>query len=158
MGAEVIEVEARLAGLGLQWPELPRPVASYVPAVRSGPWLVVSGQLPFREGKLVSCGPVPGVASLELAQSAAAACALNALAVLRAEIGGDWSRFVRVVRLGVYVASEPEFTAQPRVANGASDFFVRIFGEAGKHARSAVGVTGLPLGATVEVEAIFEIR
>ncbi len=152
------QVESRLAELGIKLPDPPTPVASYVPAVKSGNLLFVSGQLPGRDGKLLSTGPVPSAASVEAAVQAARQCAINLLAIVGHEIGGDWSRLVRVVRLGVFVASDDTFTEQPRVANGASELMQAVLGEAGRHARAAVGVNTLPLGATVEVEGLFEIR
>jgi enamine deaminase RidA (YjgF/YER057c/UK114 family) len=151
-------IDERLQAAGLAWPVPPRPVAAYVPAVRSGPWLVVSGQLPMAEGKLLASGRVPDAVSLEAAQAAARQCALNALAVVRAELGGDWARFVRVVRVGVFVACADGFTEQAKVANGASELLVALLGEAGQHARAAVGVSALPLGAAVEVELTVEVR
>jgi enamine deaminase RidA (YjgF/YER057c/UK114 family) len=151
-------VDKTLESLGLAWPEPPRPVASYVPIVRSGSFLFVSGQLPFRDGKLLAVGKVPSVVGIESAQLAAKQCVLNALSLVRAALGGDWSRFVRVVRLGVLVQSLDGFPDQPKVANGASDLLVALLGEAGRHARAAVGVNALPLDATVEVEMVVEVR
>jgi enamine deaminase RidA (YjgF/YER057c/UK114 family) len=151
-------VDKTLESLGLAWPEPPRPVASYVPIVRSGSLLFVSGQLPFRDGKLLAVGKVPSVVGIESAQLAAKQCVLNALSLVRAALGGDWSRFVRVVRLGVFVQSLDGFPDQPKVANGASDLLVALLGEAGRHARAAVGVNALPLDATVEVEMVVEVR
>jgi len=151
-------IDQKLSEMGLTWPEAPKPVASYVPAVRSGSWLVVSGQLPFRQGQLIAMGKVPSAVSLEKAQAAAAQCAFNALAIVRSEIEGDWSRFVRVVRLGVFVQSDDGFSDQAKVANGASDLLVALLGEPGRHARAAVGTPALPLDATVEVEMIVEVR
>ena len=152
------EVDARLAGLGLAWPVPPQPVAAYVPSVRTGNLLFISGQLPFVDGKLTATGKVPVQVSLEQAQSAAARAALNALAVLRAELGGDWSRLVRIVRVGVFLAASPEFTESAKVANGASELLATLLGEAGRHARAAVGVAVLPLDAPVEVEVIAELQ
>lgn len=151
-------IESRLTELKLQLPEAPKPVASYVPAVRSGQWIIVSGQLPFRNGQLLATGKVGSAVNLELATEAARQCVLNALAVVKAELGGDWGKFSRVVRVGVFVASDDAFTAQPKVANGASDLLVEIFGDAGKHARSAIGTNVLPLNASVEVELMVELR
>lgn len=150
------EIDRRLADLGLTWPVPPKPVGAYLPAVRSGNWLVVSGQLPFRNGELLATGRVPSGLTLEQAQAAAAQCALNALGIVRAELNGDWSRLVRVVRLGVFVASDDTFTEQAKVANGASELVAKLLGEAGRHARAAVGVNALPLGASVEVELLVE--
>ncbi|MBB6122071.1 RidA family protein [Nocardiopsis algeriensis] len=149
--------EERIAELGLTLPEVAAPVASYVPAVRSGDHVYVSGQLPFVDGKLPATGKVGGEVSPETAQELAAVCALNAVAAVRAEIG-DLSGVVRVVKVGGFVASAPDFTGQPGVINGASDLLVRVFGDAGVHARAAVGVAALPLDAPVEVDMIVEVR
>lgn len=149
-------IAARLQQLGITLPMPPKPVAAYVPAVRSGGLIFVSGQIPFREGKLICTGPVPSRVSIEEACAAARQCALNALAILAAEVR-DLDGIQRIVRLGVFVCSDPGFTDQPKVANGASELLVEIFGEAGRHARAAVGSVALPLGATVEVEMIAEI-
>ncbi|HMN96164.1 MAG TPA: RidA family protein [Phycisphaerales bacterium] len=148
----------RLASLGLVLPPAPKPVASYVPAVRSGSLVFVSGQLPFRDGALAATGPVPSATSLEAAQAAARQCVLNALSVLASQLDGDLSRVTRIVRLGVFVCSDAGFSEQPKVANGASDLLQEIFGEAGRHARAAVGSIALPLGASVEVEMLAEVR
>ena len=149
---------ARLAELGLTLPEPPKPVAAYVPCVRSGNLVTVSGQLPSVAGKLLHAGKIPSTVSIEQAQQCAAQCVLNGLAILNAELAGDWAHFVRVVRVGVFVQSDDTFTAQPQVANGASELLVQILGEAGRHARAAVGVNALPLGAPVEIEFLFEVR
>ena len=147
----------RLADLGLTLPDAPKPLAAYVPSVRAGNLVFVSGQLPFRDGNLIATGPVPSAISIEQAQEAARQCVLNALAVLAEAIGGDLDRVRRIVRLGVFVASDPTFTDQPQVANGASELLQDIFGDLGRHARAAVGSVALPLGATVEVEMIAEV-
>ena len=152
------EVDSRLAGLGLAWPVPPKPVAAYVPSARAGNLLFISGQLPFADGTLAAAGKVPAQVSLEQAQAAAARAALNALAVLRAELGGDWSRLVRIVRVGVFVAAAPEFLDTAKVANGASELLAALLGEAGRHARAAVGVAVLPLDAPVEVEVLAELQ
>lgn len=151
-------IERALCELGLEWPEPPRPVASYAPAVRSGNLVFVSGQLPFRRGEIAERGRVPSEVSVDRARAAAAQCALNALAVVRAELGGDLSRLVRIVRVGVFVQSEPGFSEGSSVANGASDLLVRLLGERGRHARAAVGASALPLGSPVEVELVAEVR
>lgn len=151
-------IESRLAELKILLPEAPKPVASYVPAVRSGQWIIVSGQLPFRNGQLLATGKVGSVISIELATEAARQCIINTLAVVKAELRGDWSQFVRIIRVGAFVASDDSFTGQPKVANGASDLLVEIFGDAGKHARSAVGTNVLPLNASVEIELIVEVK
>ena len=147
-----------LASLGLVLPPAPKPVAAYVPAVRSGNLIFVSGQLPLSDGALLATGPVPSKVSIEEAQKAARQCALNALAVLADQLGGDLSRVVRIVRLGVFVQSDDRFDGKPKVANGASEFMQQVFGEAGRHARAAVGTNALPLDASVEVEVLAEVR
>lgn len=144
--------------MGLILPAAPKPVASYVPSVRSGPLIFVSGQLPFRDGSLIATGPVPSATALEEAKAAAKQCVLNGLAVLSGELGGDLDRVRRIVRLGVFVCSDPGFAEQPKVANGASDLLQEIFGERGRHARAAVGSIALPLGASVEVELLAEVE
>ena len=148
----------RLAELGLELPIAPKPVAAYIPAVRTGNLVYVSGQVPFREGKLMATGSVPSAVSVEDAREAALQCALNALAALGSVIAGDFDRVVRIVRLGVFVASDAGFVDQPKVANGASELLVDLFGDAGRHARAAVGSIALPLGATVEVELLAEVH
>jgi len=152
-----MDLHAKLRALNLEVPAAPKPVASYVPAVRTGDLVFISGQLPFKDGKLLATGPVPTV-SVEDAKLAAQQCILNALAVLGDQIEGDWSRLVRIVRIGAFVASANDFTGQPMVANGASELLGALFGEAGKHARAAVGVNVLPLGATVEIEMLAQVR
>lgn len=149
---------AALSQLGLTLPAAPKPVASYIPAVRSGNLVYISGQLPFKDGTLLCNGPVPSVTSVEQAQAAARQCILNGLAVLGDQIGGDFSKVVRVVRVGAFVCSDNGFTEQPKVANGASELLQALFGESGRHARAAVGVNALPLGASVEVELLVEVR
>ncbi len=151
------KVEERLRKAGISLPPAPRPVASYVPAVRVGDLVFVSGQIPVRAGEVVTTGPVPSVVKPEAAREAARLCAINALAVLAAELGGDLDRVRRIVRLGVFVTSDPGFTGQPQVANGASDLLSEVFGEAGRHARAAVGSIALPLGATVELEMVAQV-
>jgi len=153
-----MDLHAKLATLGLSLPAAPKPVAAYVPAVRTGNLIIVAGQLPMSQGKLLATGPVPSAVPLDAAQLAARQCVLNGLAIVGDQLGGDWSKFVRVVRLGVFVASDNSFTEQPKVANGASELLGQIFGDAGQHARAAVGVNVLPLGATVEVEMMVEVK
>ncbi|MCK5922053.1 MAG: RidA family protein [Methylococcales bacterium] len=153
-----MSIETKLEELGLTLPEAPAPVASYIPAVTSRGQVIVSGQLPMQNGELISTGKVPSQVSIEDAQAAARQCVLNALAVLKAELDGDLSRFVRVVRIGAFVQSDDDFFGQPQVANGASEFLQEILGEAGRHARAAVGVNALPLNASVEVEFTFEVN
>ena len=148
--------EQRLAELGLAVPEVAAPVAAYVPAVRSGNQVFTSGQLPMREGTLLTTGKVGAEVSVEEAVECARQCALNAIAAVRAEVG-DLSRVARVVKVVAFVASVPGFTGQPGVANGASELLGSVFGDAGRHARSAVGVPVLPLDAPVEVEMTVEV-
>lgn len=147
--------DARLAELGITLPEPPAAVASYVPTVESGSHLWVSGQLPIRDGALARTGLVGADVSTEDAASDARQCAINLLAQLRAALG-SLDRVKRVVKLQVFVASAPGFAMQPLVANGASDLLVEVFGDAGRHARSAIGVAMLPLNAPVEVDAVIE--
>ena len=139
-------------------PTAPAPVAAYLPAVRVGDLVFVSGQLPFDGAGLVASGPVPSEVVVEDATRAARQCVLNALAVLAGEVQGNLDRVRQIVRLGVFVASDPGFTDQPTIANGASELLVEIFGDAGRHARAAVGSVALPLGATVEVEMVAQVR
>lgn len=150
------KIDARLGELGISLPEAAAPVANYVAFVRSGNLLHVSGQIAQDEN-----GPVKGKlgADMETAAGAAAAqrCALSLIAQVRAACDGDLDRVVRVVKLNGFVNSTPDFTDQPKVINGASDLMVEVFGDAGRHARSAVGVVGLPLGVAVEIDAVFEI-
>lgn len=148
---------SKIADLGLELPVVPKPVASYVPSVRTGNLVFVSGQVPFKDGKLLGTGSVPGQVSVEEAQGMARQCVLNGLAVLAAEVG-SLDRLKRVIRLGCFVNSEPGFGEQPKVANGASDLLHEIFGEAGQHARAAVGSSGLPLDVPVEIEFLFEVE
>jgi enamine deaminase RidA (YjgF/YER057c/UK114 family) len=148
--------EERLAELGLTVPEVAKPVAAYVPAVRSGNHVFTSGQLPMRAGELMLTGKVGDDVSAEEAYACAQQCALNAIAAVKAEIG-DLSAVVKVVKVVVFVASTPDFTGQPGVANGASELFGNVFGDAGVHARSAVGVSALPLDAPVELELLVEV-
>jgi enamine deaminase RidA (YjgF/YER057c/UK114 family) len=149
-------IDSRLAELGITLPDAPAPVANYVPFVRSGNTVYVSGQV-SRDAD----GPIVGKlgAGVDVAAGAAAArtCALQLIGQLRAACGGDLDRLVRVVKLTGFVNSAPDFTDQPKVVNGCSDVFVEVFGDKGRHARSAVGVAGLPLGVAVEVEGVFEI-
>lgn len=147
---------SRLAELGMTLPAVTAPVAAYVPAVRTGSLVYTSGQLPFIEGELAATGKVGAEVSPEEAKRHARTCALNALAAVHALVGVD--SVVRVVKLVGFVASAEGFTGQPAVANGASEVLGEIFGEAGAHARSAVGVAELPLGAPVEVELIVEVE
>ncbi|OXM72252.1 MULTISPECIES: RidA family protein [Amycolatopsis] len=145
----------RLAELGIELPSVPAPVAAYVPAVRSGSQVYTSGQVPFVEGKLQATGKVGAEVSPEEAKRYARTAALNALAAVDALVGLE--SIVRIVKIVGFVASAEGFTGQPAVINGASELFGEIFGDAGAHARSAVGVAELPLGAPVEVELIVEV-
>ena len=149
-------VEDRLAELGLSVPDVAKPVAAYVPAVRSGNHVFTSGQLPMRSGELMLTGKVGGEVSPEEATECAQQCALNAIAAVKAEIG-DLDAVRRVVKVVCFVSSTPDFTGQPQVANGASELLGKVFGDAGVHARSAVGVPVLPLDSPVEVELIVEV-
>ncbi|CCH27617.1 RidA family protein [Actinosynnema sp. NPDC047251] len=146
---------SRLAELGVRLPEVAAPVAAYVPAVRSGALVYTSGQLPFVSGTLAATGKVGADVSPEEAKDHARTCALNALAAIDALVGLD--SVVRIVKLTGYVASAEGFTGQPAVINGSSELLGEIFGDAGRHARAAVGVAELPLGAPVEVDLIVEI-
>lgn len=152
-----MSIESKLEELGLSLPEAPKPVAAYVPAVSSRGQVIVSGQLPMKNGELTSTGKVPSQVSIEDAQAASRQCVLNGLAVLKAELGGDLGRLVRVVRLGAFIQSDDDFFAQPQVANGASEFLLELLGDTGRHARAAVGVNALPLNAAVEIEFTFEV-
>lgn len=142
--------------LGIMLPEAPNPVASYLPARRSGNQVLISGQIPMKDGSMIATGIVPTQIDEETAQQCARVCTLNGLACLQAEIG-DLSRVVGVIRVGVFVASDPAYGGQPSIANGCSDLLVQIFGERGKHARAAVGCAALPLNAPVEIEFLFEV-
>jgi enamine deaminase RidA (YjgF/YER057c/UK114 family) len=148
-------IEAKLRSLGVDLPDPPSPVAAYVPVRVACGLAYVSGQIPMIGGKIVAKGPVPSVVSPEDAAQAARLCAINGLAALRQSLG-DLDRIKGIVRLGVFVASDAGFTGQPAVANGASEFLVEVFGDAGKHVRAAVGSVSLPLGVTVEVEMTVE--
>ena len=150
-------IQERLKALNITLPPAPPPVAAYIPAVRSGSHIFVAGQIPFAEGKLLATGRVPSATSLQQAQKAAAQCAINGLAAAAALLDGDLDRVRRIVRLGVFVSSDPGFFDQPKVANGASELLHEIFGGAGRHVRAAVGSTALPLDASVEVEMTLEV-
>lgn len=146
----------RIAELGLVLPRPAAPIGSYVPALRTGRFVFTSGQLPMRDGKLVFAGKVPGDVTVEQAAEGAGIAALNGVGAIAQLVGGVDS-ISQIVRVCVYVNSSPGFTAQPAVANGASDLLVKIFGDAGRHARSAVGVAELPMNAVVEVELLVEV-
>ena len=151
-----MSVESRLAKLGIELPESPKPLASYVPVVVAGGLAFVAGQVAMEEGTPIHPGHVGADVSLEEAQEAARRCALQALAALRAELG-SLDRVARIVHVSVFVASAPGFGDQPKVANAASDLLLGVFGEGGRHARVAVGVAELPLGAPVEVGVVAEV-
>lgn len=151
------QIEAKLAELGLTLPEAAAPVAAYVPAVEAGGLLHVSGQLPFKDGALMT-GRLGDDRDLDYGVEAAQRCGLMLLAQIKKALGGDLHRVERIVKLGVFVNSAGSFSDQPKVANGASELMAAVFGESGKHARSAVGVPVLPLNAAVEVDAIVAVR
>lgn len=150
-------VGARLKELGIVLPQAVAPVANYVPVRRSAHLLIVSGQVPIADGKPAFLGVLGAGTSLEDGIAAARLCGLNILAQASAALGGDLDRITACLRLGVFVAATPDFTDHPKVANGASDLMAELLGEAGRHARAAVGVASLPLGVPVEVEAMFEV-
>ncbi len=152
-----MDIEARLADLGIVLPEPASSVANYVPYVVAGDLLLISGQLPFDEGRVIT-GRLGEDMTLDEGIAAARACGIGILAQIKAAVDGDWSRVRRVLRLGGFVNSAESFTDQPKVINGASDLMVDVFGDLGRHARAAVGVNTLPLGAAVEVEATVLIR
>lgn len=144
----------RLTALGISLPEASAPAANYLPAVTAGNMLYTSGQLPLRDGELIATGLLGRDLDVEAGQEAARACAINILAQAKSLLG-DLERIEHIVKISVFVASTPDFTQQHLVANGASDFLVEILGDAGRHARSAVGMASLPLNAPVEIEAII---
>ena len=163
-----MDLQARLDQLGLKLPPPPFALAAYIPAVEAGGWVFVSGQLPLQGGRLIATGLVgseykgepcdPGQVTIDQAKVAARCCALNALAAIDHLLDSQWYRLARIVRLGVFVASEPGFTGQSQVADGASDLLVEIFGESGRHSRVAVGVNVLPKDAPVELELQAALR
>ena len=148
----------KLAELGWILPESAKPVGAYLPAVRVGNLLYVSGQLPGWSGKLVAEGKVPSQTSIEIAQKAAAQCAVNALAIVGSELDGDWTRLVQVVRMGVFVQCDSGFRDHAKVANGGSELLQQVLGDAGRHTRVTLGVDSLPLNASVEAEFLFQIH
>jgi enamine deaminase RidA (YjgF/YER057c/UK114 family) len=148
--------EERLQELGIELPDVVPPVASYVPTARTGSLVYTAGQIPLVKGELGATGKVGAEVSAEEAAKQARICALNAIAALKAEVG-ELSQVVRIVKVVGFVASAPDFTGQPQVVNGASDLLAEVFGDAGKHARSAVGVAVLPLDVPVEVEITVEV-
>ena len=153
-----MDIDAKLAELGLTLPQAAAPVAAYVPAVEAGGLLHISGQIPFTEAGELIKGRLDGADDVAKGQEAAKRCALMLVAQMKAALGGSLDRVERIVKLGAFIASGPDFVDQPKVANGASELMVALFGEAGKHARSAVGVPVLPLGVSVEVDAVVALR
>lgn len=150
-------IAARLAELGIDLPTPAKPVANYVPYVITGDLVVISGQIPLKDGKVAFTGKLGDTVPVELGVEAAELCFVNLLAQLREACGGDLERVKQVVRLGGFIACTPEFTAHAAIMNGASDLAVAVFGDLGRHARSTVGVPSLPLDSAVEVEGMFRI-
>jgi len=150
-------IDARLKELGITLAHPPKPVASYVPFTISGNQVFISGQVPISDGALKYVGKLGVDFSVEVGQAAAQLCAINILSVLREACGGNLDRVVRCLKVNVFVNATPDYDKQPEVANGASDLFVAVFGEMGRHARAAVGMGSLPRGVAVEVDAVFEI-
>ena len=153
-----MSIAERLEELGIVLPAPAAPVAAYVPAVEAGGLLHISGQIPFREDGSLITGRLGESIDIAAGAEAARRCGIMLVAQMKAALGGDLDRVVRIVKLGAFISSDPAFTDQPKVANGASELMVALFGEAGRHARSAVGVPVLPLGAAVEIDAIVAIR
>jgi enamine deaminase RidA (YjgF/YER057c/UK114 family) len=151
-------IDERLSELGLKLPVPAPPIAAYAPVVEHGGLLHISGQLPFREDGSLMTGRLGETLDIAAGAEAAKRCALMLIAQVRAALGGDLGRVERIVKLGAFISSDPSFTDQPKVANGASELMVAIFGDAGRHARSAVGVPVLPLGVAVEIDAIVAVR
>jgi len=149
-------IEDKIKSMGIKLPIPPSPAGSYIPVVRSGNLLYVSGQIPIEDGKVVFTGKVSDE-NIETAQKSARICAINILAQLKKEMG-DLEKISRIVRLSGFVNSDPEFTQQPKVINAASDLFYEIFGDSGKHSRIAVGVSSLPLNSMTEIDAIIETK
>lgn len=151
-----MSIEARLTEMGITLPDAPAPAANYVPFLRMGSLLHVSGQISQGAGGLIT-GKLGAELDVEAGAAAARACAINLLAQVRQACGGDLERLRQVVKLTAFVNSTPDFTDQPKVVNGASDFLVALLGEKGRHARSAVSAASLPLGVAVEIDGVFEI-
>jgi enamine deaminase RidA (YjgF/YER057c/UK114 family) len=151
-----MEIEKNMRGLGLELPEVPKPVASYVPAVRSGNYVYTSGQVPFVKGELMHRGKLGGDLTIEQGYECARVTAMNCLAAVKSVID-DLDLVKQIVRLTGFINSAPGFTDQPKVLNGASDLLVEIFGERGKHSRLAIGTSELPLGAPLEIDIVVEI-
>lgn len=152
-----MKIEEKLAELGLTLPQVPAPVAAYVPAVKAGRWVYVSGQTPFRDGKLRVTGKLGKDVSIEDAYEEAKQCALNIMAAVKS-VAGSLDNVERIVKVVGFVACTPDFTNAPKVVNGASELFGEVFGDKGKHARAAVGVASLPLDCCVEVEAVILLK
>lgn len=152
------KIDEKLKSLAIEVPQALAPVANYVGFVKSGNLVFISGQLPAQNGQMQYIGKVGSQVSADDAKKAARICAINLLAQLKSACDGDLDRVVRCVKLGIFVNGNADFTAHPAIANGASDLIVEVFGEAGKHARAAVGSGSLPLGVSVEIDAIFEIK
>ena len=150
-------IAGKLGALGLSLPEPVKPIGNYIPAKRIGELVFVSGQIPMRAGQPIAVGTVPSQVSVDVARACAEQCVLNALTAVLTVIS-DLEKIVSVVRIGVFVASGPEFTDHPRVADGASELLGKLFGEAGRHVRAAVGAPGLPRGVPVEIEFTFQVR
>lgn len=148
--------EDKLKVLGIVLPDTPKPLGSYVPFVRTGNLIYLSGMLPFRDGKLLKTGKVGDAVTLDEAAECARTAAVNGLSVLKSALG-SLDKVKRCVKISGFVASAEDFTDQPKVVNGASDFMVEVFGEAGRHARAAVGVNVLPMNSPVEIEFIYEV-
>lgn len=153
-----MSIEARIAELGLTLPQPAAPVAAYVPAVEANGLLHISGQLPFRADGSLMTGRLGEDVDVEGGRAAAERCGLMLIAQIKAALGGDLDRVERIVKLGAFISSTADFTDQPKVANGASELMAAVFSDAGRHARSAVGVPVLPLGACVEVDAVVAVR
>ena len=153
-----MSLHEKLKSLGIQLPPVSGPFGAYVPARRVGNLIYVAGQLPMRDGKLMATGQVPSRCSLEDARAAARQCAINAIAAVGMIASGGIDKIAGVVRVGAFVSSDTNFTMQPKVANGASELLLELFGESGKHVRAAVGVNTLPLDTAVEVEFVFEVK
>jgi enamine deaminase RidA (YjgF/YER057c/UK114 family) len=150
-------VEEKMKELGITIPETVKPLAAYIPAIRTGDYVYTSGQVPFSGGELKYSGKIGSDLSVEEGQKAAELCALNGLSAVKGVIG-DLNKIEQIVKVTVFVNSADGFTDQPKVANGASEFLGKIFGEAGKHVRSAVGVNELPVNSAVEVEMIVKVK
>ena len=150
-------IEDKIKELGFTLPETPKPLAAYIPAIRTGDYVYTSGQVPFADGKLKYAGKIGFDLSIEEGQKAAELCALNALSTIKSVIG-DLNKIEQIIKVTVFVNSADAFTDQPKVANGASEFLGKIFGEAGKHVRSAVGVNELPIDSAVEIEMIVKVK